>query len=159
MRVSASTARKLDLLAPKKRQKKSPLKAKLEQEERRLFDGLCVYHGLPIPEHEVLFAKSIGRRYRADWVFTVSGMDYTRPFRLIVEKDGEIYGKGAKCSACGRRSVGAHSSITQQKKDRKRDRVAVLLGFSVVRFLPEEFSSGQAFKEIKEILESYKGKK
>lgn len=113
--------------------------------EERLFDAMCLAHHLPLPEREVEFAKSIGRDWRFDYLF--DGW-------LAVERDGGVYGRGKACPTCGRRAVGAHSSISQMRKDREKDRAAMLLCYSVVRFIPEEFSDGSAFKVIKDLLGS-----
>lgn len=106
-----------------------------------LFDKLCEAHGLPLPDHEVEFIP--GRKFKADYLF--EGW-------LVVEKDGGLYGIGPKCKSCGRRPPSHHSSIKQMKSDREKDRLAVLHGYSVIRFLPEEFEDGSAFAFIKEIL-------
>ena len=116
-----------------------------QKDNLKLFDKLCEAHGLPLADHEYEFAKELGRKWRFDHLF--DGW-------LAVEKDGGLYGRGPKCETCGHRPPGAHSSIAQMENDREKDRHAVLLGYAVVRFTPEEFEDGSAFVFIKRLLGS-----
>lgn len=106
-----------------------------------LMDALFLAHGIPAPRYEVEFVP--GRRFKADMILE----DW-----LIVERDGGLYGRGKACPVCKRRPPGAHSSIGQMKSDREKDRLAILHGYAIVRFLPEEFEDGSAFTIIHQIL-------
>src|SRR6202030_1241693 len=99
----------------------------------RLFDEACRSHGLPLPVREFKFHPN--RNWKADYAFG----------RVLVERDGGLFGRGKACPVCKRRRVGAHSSITQMKADREKDREAQILGYMILRFLPEQFDSGEAF--------------
>ena len=107
----------------------------------RIFNELCKAHDLPLPDSEYQFCPT--RKFRADYCF--DGW-------LLVEIDGGIYGKGEACHTCGRKGPGAHSSITQMKKDREKDITAILNGFIIIRLLPEEIKDGSGFAIIREVL-------
>lgn len=98
----------------------------------KLFDAACAAHGLPIPVHEYEFAPP--RQWRADYCF--EGW-------LLVEREG-----GAFIAGHGRHTRGAGFRADLEKYNE-----AARLGFVVLRFLPEQFDSGEAFAFIKRTLE------
>ncbi len=118
----------------KKRKKRDDLTP-----EQAAFLLACRAHGLPEPVPEYPWAGGAGRKFRADWLF----LDW-----LLVEIQGGIYGRGKKCPACGRKPVGAHSSIKDLLRDIERQRWAVTLGYSIFPVTPEEVESGAAFPLI-----------
>jgi very-short-patch-repair endonuclease len=80
--------------------------------------------GLPMPKREVQFAKTIGKRYRADAVYPEA--------MLILEIDGGQWMK--RQNADGQQMVGGgHNRDT----DRWRNNAAALLGYRVLHFSPE----------------------
>jgi hypothetical protein len=98
----------------------------------KLFDKLCVAHGLPVPVHEYRFCE--GRKWRFDYLFDAW---------LAVEKVGGVWIKGH------------HSRGKDQIDDMEKFNEAVILGFSVLQFTPEQFDSGLAFAVIKRALEAH----
>ena len=139
MRISARRARELGISGGQ------AVVPRLDAGQVRvdLFLSLVHAHDLPPPEPEFRFHPK--RKWRFDWLF---------PGKVALEIDGGIYGKGKACPACGRKPPGAHSSIRQLKADREKDRAALLLGYIVVRCLPEEIQSGEIFAYLKELLEA-----
>lgn len=86
--------------------------------------------GLPRPVAEHQFHP--GRRWRFDFAWV--------EYKVALEVEGGIYGRGKKCPACGQRKVGAHTSIERLKTDMEKYFYASLLGWVVARCLPEEFT-------------------
>jgi hypothetical protein len=89
---------------------------------------------LPRPELEYPFAAP-ERRWRFD--FAWPGV------RLALEKEGGVYGRGKPCPVCKRRPVGAHSSISDMKRDMEKYNEATIRGWRVLRARPEQFDSGE----------------
>lgn len=154
MKITEKEARRLGIPIPekKKRSKKKthPWGGKYvhgngegKTSDDELFNRMCEAHGLPLPESEHYFCP--GRKFRADYCF--DGW-------LLVEIDGGLYGQGDPCPTCGRKSVGAHSSITQMKRDRERDILAIVNGYILIRLLPEQIADGSGFAIIREVLGS-----
>jgi hypothetical protein len=109
---------------------------------QKLFLLSCQAHKLPEPVSEYPFAPP--RRWRFDWLFEAL---------VAVEIEGGIFGKGKKCPACGRNSVGAHTSISRLQSDMEKYREAAILGYIVLRFLPKEINDGSCFPIIRRALE------
>lgn len=84
------------------------------------------------------------------WRFDLAWPDPA--IKLAVEKDGGLFGRGKACPVCRRRPVGAHSSIGQQKKDREKFNAAVLLGWRVLHFWPDQINDGSAWAVVREAL-------
>ncbi len=103
--------------------------------DNALFTSMCVAHGLPLPEFEVMFAKSIGRKWCFDYLF--AGW-------LAVEREGGVFLPGGS----------RHSRGAGFRADLEKYNNAVLLGYTILRFLPEQFTSGEAFPIIKAALEN-----
>ena len=113
------------------------------------FRERCLGFGLPAPEPEFPFSKK--RKWRFDWFFPFGPIEIRG---VALEIDGGIFGRGKPCPVCGRKRVGAHSSISQQLKDREKDREAQILGNIVLRVTPAEMKSGAALEYVKSALES-----
>ena len=101
--------------------------------------------GKPIPDavapllpHDGLaeFLFHPTRRFRFDFCWP--------QHRVALEIDGGIFGRGKACPTCGRKAVGAHSSIQRLKADMDKLNEAAMLGFCVLRALPEQLESGEA---------------
>ena len=90
---------------------------------------LCVAHGLPEPDVEVVFAP--GRRYRADYCW--------RAARVIVERNGGIWKKGG------------HSSGKGIMRDYEKSNLAQLLGWRLFSFTPQQLNSGEAVEFLKQV--------
>lgn len=144
-------------LDPNRDQKKIRTRTaqRAEQQGRDiLFDKLCEAHGLPLPVHEYPFAawqdgdplcphpaaiftcRRCGawrRRWRLDYVF--EGW-------LAVEKEGGAF------------IAGRHVNGAGFKKDLEKYNEAALAGFTLLRFLPEQFQDGSAFTVIKRALDA-----
>lgn len=102
--------------------------------EQKLFDQLCLSHGITPPDHEYPFAKCIGRKWRFDYLF--DGW-------LAVERTGGVWIKGH------------HSGGQDQIDDMEKQNNAVILGYAVLEFTPEQFDDGSAFAFIKQALDAY----
>lgn len=83
-------------------------------------------HGIPAPVFEHEFHPD--RRWRFDlaWPFAM----------LALEIEGGIY--GGRDPATGRRFKGAHGSISGIKRDIQKYNAGVVLGWAILRVLPDE---------------------
>ncbi len=88
--------------------------------------------GLPEPTEEILFAASLGRRYRADLVY--------QDKKIIIEIEGGVYTKQA------------HGSITGILRDIEKYNIAAVLGYRVIRILPGWIQTGEAVEWIRRAL-------
>lgn len=95
----------------------------------RAFVLLCKAHGLPTPISEFHFWH--GRQFRFDWLF--DGW-------LAVEIEGGIY------------SGGAHTRGKHFESDIEKYNEAAILGYTLLRFTPEQIDSGEAFAVIRRAL-------
>jgi very-short-patch-repair endonuclease len=90
--------------------------------------------GLPEPEREFMFAKSIGRRWR---------LDFSYPDKKIgIEVQGGIYTRGA------------HSRGTGLERDYEKYNQAQVLGWDVYQFSRKMIESGEAIETIRKALEA-----
>lgn len=94
------------------------------------FVALCVAHGLPEPQTEVVFAP--GRKFRADYLFPQQ--------KVIVEQNGGIWTKGG------------HSSGRGLLRDYEKLNLAQMLGFRYFVFTPQQLESGEAIEQLKAVL-------
>lgn len=93
-------------------------------------------------EREYMFAKDIGRRWRADFAFPYIG--------LLVEVEGITrFGKNKD----GSMRLGRHQTAKGYEKDCEKYNAAALLGWRVLRFTPQMVSKGEALRAIEELLE------
>ena len=76
------------------------------------------------------------RNFRADFAWP--------QHHILLEIDGGIYGRGKPCPTCGRKAVGAHTSIQRLKSDHVKLNEAAILGWVVLRQTPEQLESGEA---------------
>jgi very-short-patch-repair endonuclease len=106
--------------------------AKSELEETLLL--LIRAEGLPEPEREYMFAKSIGRRWRLDFAYPEK--------RIGIEVQGGTYIRGA------------HSRGTGLERDYEKYNQAQVLGWDVYQFSRKMIESGEAIETIKRVLES-----
>jgi very-short-patch-repair endonuclease len=90
--------------------------------------------GLPEPEREFMFAKSIGRRWRLDFAYPEK--------RIGIEVQGGIYVRGA------------HSRGTGLERDYEKLNAAQMLGWDVYQFSRKMIESGEAIDIIKRVLEA-----
>jgi very-short-patch-repair endonuclease len=102
----------------------------------------CKVRGIPTPDFEWLFAA--GRKFAFDWAWP--------EHKIALEIEGGIYGRGKACPMCGRKAVGAHTSIERLKSDMEKYNLAAVLGWSVLRVRPEQIDSGEAFDLVERIL-------
>ena len=103
---------------------------KSELEETLLL--LIKAEGLPIPEREVTFARSIGRRWRFDFCYP--------NLKIGIECEGGTWAKSRHTSGAGYR------------KDCEKYDWAALMGWVVLRFTRGMIEDGQAIKMIKRAL-------
>jgi very-short-patch-repair endonuclease len=89
--------------------------------------------GLPIPEREVTFAKSIGRRWRFDFCYP--------NLKIGIECEGGIY------------SGGRHVRGRGFENDCVKYDYAAIMGWTVLRFTKKMIESGQAVEMIKKCLQ------
>ena len=99
------------------------------------FVALCVAHGLPEPETEVEFIE--GRKFRADYIWR---KDWPGVRRLVVERNGGIWKKGA------------HSSGLGLLRDYERLNLAQLADYRYLIFTPKQLDSGEALPAIRQAL-------
>lgn len=138
MRLTKRQAEAMGITVKDGKRKRSKAKQHVPDPQ---FDAMCKAHGLPIPVQEYKFHPT--RKWRFDYLF--DGW-------LAVEKEGGVFGK--KCPTCKRvAAAGGHSSVTGIKRDIEKYNAAAMLGYTVLRFLPEQFDSGEAFATIREALE------
>lgn len=117
-----------------------------------VMNALCDAHGLPRPLYEYAFAPwpqgpfacahdgqiyvcrfcGVGRRR---WRF-----DYLFEGWLAVEKEGGAFANGR------------HTRGDGYRDDLEKYNAAVVSGYAVLRFLPEQFDDGSAFAVIREAL-------
>ena len=83
--------------------------------------------GLPAPELEYRFAKSIGRNFRADLAWPA--------LKLLLEIDG-----------------GAHAIRKRQEQTVLRGQVAQSLGYRIITVLPGQVRNGEALKLVEDAL-------
>jgi very-short-patch-repair endonuclease len=88
--------------------------------------------GLPDPHREYRFVP--GRRYRADFAWENE--------RLLVEAEGGLFSKGK----------GWHLSIGGYLDDLEKYNLAALLGWRVLRYTAKEINSGDAVRQIEQVL-------
>jgi hypothetical protein len=137
VRISRKQAAQYGLKAPN-----GPSKAQSHvQAAPGLFLAACAAHGLPEPVPEYAFCP--GRRFKFDWLF--SG-------QVALEIEGGMFGIGPACPTCKRKAVGAHSSIERLKRDMEKYNLAGIMGYVVIRALPEQVESGEAFALVKRAL-------
>lgn len=86
--------------------------------------------GMPVPEREYVFARALGRKWRADFCWPQA----TPP--VLVEIDGGTW-------ASGRHSRGAGYANDCEKLN-----AAALLGYIVLRFTGEMVRSGAALETV-----------
>lgn len=85
------------------------------------------------------------RQWRFDFAWPGSGPnDMPGMAGVALEIDGGIYGRGKPCPTCGRKAVGAHTSIQRLKSDHEKLNEAAILGWVVLRQTPEQLESGEA---------------
>jgi very-short-patch-repair endonuclease len=106
--------------------------AKSELEETLLL--LIRAEGLPEPEREYMFAKSIGRRWRLDFAYPEK--------RIGIEVQGGTYIRGA------------HSRGTGLERDYEKYNQAQVLGWDVYQFSRKMIESGEAIETIRKALEA-----
>jgi hypothetical protein len=83
--------------------------------------------GLPWPECEYRFCD---RAWRFDLAWP--------RWKVAIEIEGGVFGRGKPCPACGRRRTGAHSSVGGLLRDIEKYNAAAALGWRVIRIVPEK---------------------
>lgn len=94
------------------------------------FALLCVAHGLPEPDREVRFHPT--RKWRFDYAFPDA--------KIAVEREGGVFIQGR------------HTRGSGFVKDLEKYNCAVLAGWRVLRYTPQQLASGQAVEELKAVL-------
>jgi hypothetical protein len=92
-------------------------------------------HGLPLPETEVVFAPP--RRWQADYCW--------RDRHLIVEREGGLFSPDANARK-------AHAAPVHILRDMEKSNAAQLLGFTYLRYTPQQLDSGSVLDELKLLL-------
>ena len=90
--------------------------------------------GLPEPEREFMFAKPIGRKFRADFAYPEK--------KLLIECEGGVWIRGG----------GRHNRGIGFEKDMEKYNIAAMLGYFVLRFGAKEINSWDAVRIIEEFL-------
>jgi hypothetical protein len=91
---------------------------------------LCVAHGLPAPDTEVVFAD--GRKWRLDYGWKAQ--------RVAVEQEGGVW------------TGGRHTRGVGFEKDCEKYAEAALLGWVVFRASPRQMTNGTALSWVKRAL-------
>jgi hypothetical protein len=92
--------------------------------------------GLPEPLPEYEFLKP-SRKFAFDFAWPD-----LHPSPLALEIQGGVFGRGPSCPLCGRRRVGAHSSIKDILRDHERLNAAAILGWRVIFCTPRQVEDG-----------------
>lgn len=100
------------------------------------FDRQCQAVGLPKPEAELRFHPS--RRWRFDWAWP----DYA----VALEVEGGAFLVGG----------GRHSRGAGFRKDTEKYAEATILGWRVLRVLPEQITNGQALGWVERLIPKVK---
>lgn len=96
--------------------------------------------GLPVPEREFRFAKSMHREWRFDYAFPA--------FHTAVEFEGLVVRK-----VWGKTQVsGRHATITGMREDMVKYNSAIILGWNVLRFEQTMVTTGAAIATIQQTL-------
>lgn len=95
-----------------------------------LFVMLCVAHGLPRPEREFTFHPT--RKWRFDYAFP--------DHKLAVEVEGAIW------------TQGRHTRGKGYLGDLEKYNSAVLHGWKVLRYTPQQVQSGEAVEDVKAVI-------
>jgi very-short-patch-repair endonuclease len=134
------TSDAVSILASVERQRDQKREKSRSKED--LFDFQLRSHGMPKFERQVMFAKSIGRR----WMFDFANDKY----RVAVEVEGLVVMR-----VNGELIVkGRHASITGFKDDAIKYASAAILGWSVVRFEQSQVKDGTAIELTQRLLAS-----
>lgn len=81
-------------------------------------------------QREYPFAKPAGRRFRSDF----------RVGKLLIEVEGGVW------------TGGRHNRPAGFSRDMEKYNLATELGFSVLRYTPEQVNSGEAIQQVKRVL-------
>lgn len=103
---------------------------------------LCLAHGLPQPESEVVFIP--GRKFRADWLWRPP----VAPRRVVLEVDGGLF-RGGKGGGSG---MGGHSSGLGILRDQEKSNLAQLAGYVYLRCTPRDVQTGKVVEMLKQVL-------
>ena len=143
VRLTNEDARRLFKTRPSgKRQARVASNTDKAQGRNLAFDKLCEAHGLPVPVHEYQFHPT--RKWKFDYLFGDN---------VALEVEGGLFGVGQPCPTCKRRAVAGHSSIERIKRDMEKYNAAAVLGYVILRCLPEDIESGAAFALVISALE------
>ena len=116
-----------------------PRKRRKESAEE-LFAFQCAKFRLPVVERQLMFAKSVGRKWRFDFSF--------REYMIAVEIDGVVVARrGGQLVVMGR-----HASITGIREDHDKCNTAVMLGWSVLHFLQTDIRNESALRMTQYVL-------
>lgn len=98
------------------------------------FPALCRSLGLPEPVSEYRFATRLSppRNWRFDWAFIDA--------RLALEIEGGLYTKGR------------HVRIKGFKDDLEKYNTAAVLGWRIIRCLPQQMASGEVLRWVERAL-------
>lgn len=145
MRLSKAEAEAMGLSPTPK--KKRTAKPPIELAGPDALQLLCKANGLLMPKREYRFDDE--RKWRFDYAW----LDW----RIALEVDGGIFGRGKPCPACKRRRAGAHSSVKDMLKDIEKMNVAQLRGWKVMRCIPDDVKTGKVLTLLRGIglLDSY----
>lgn len=105
---------------------------------------LAFFHasGLPAPVLEHRFWA--GRQYAFDYAWIAE--------KVALEVEGGFFGYGKKCPVCKRPKVAGHASIERMKTDMEKYNAAALLGWRVLRCLPQDLTSGKVIPLLRRAL-------
>lgn len=112
--------------------------------------AMCRSAGLPEPETEYVFAPP--RKFAFDFFWPCGKVGRG----VALEIEGGVYGRGKACPLCGRKAVGAHTSVERLLADIEKYAEAAARGILVLRFTPGQVSDGVAMPFIERAIEVFK---
>lgn len=95
---------------------------------------------MPVREHR--FAPP--RR----WAFDLAWPEW----KVALEQEGGLFGRGRKCPLCGRRPVAGHTSVERLLGDLEKYDEAAILGWCLVRVTPSQMADGEAVALVERAL-------
>jgi very-short-patch-repair endonuclease len=96
----------------------------------------CKALGFPAPERQYLFAKTLGRKFVADFCWVAQ--------KLICEVNGGIWKKGG----------GAHSRPANIQRDVEKAQAAIVLGYTLLPVTTDQVRKGEAVKLLESVLKA-----
>jgi len=105
-----------------------------EKMRKKIFRQLCAEEGLPEPQAEYMFAKHIGRKWRADYYFERDGI------KVALEVEGGVWTRGR------------HTRASGYIKDMEKYNAMSRLGIYLLRCTPDKLIKVETIRMVREVL-------